>query len=152
MTHALLRRAMLFAAPIALLSAAPALAQDFPADPGQYWDVTGIELTDGGSYAYMQWLADAWKKDQEFAKSKGWISGYKVLQNTHPRDGEPDLYLVVMYKDVPNAEESLAQRKAYIDWYAKQSKNIEKLEAESNDRLKMRRVMGTTMLQEMILK
>ncbi|MBR0553653.1 hypothetical protein [Stakelama marina] len=149
MTVALTRRAIALAAPIALFIAMPAPAQDFPADPGQFWDVTGIELTDGGGYAYVQWLASEWKKEQEFAKSKGWISGYKVLQNTHKRDGEPDLYLVTMYDDMPNASESIAQRKAYFDW---QSKSVQKLEEESNGRLKMRRVMGTELLQELKLK
>lgn len=147
--HRLINTAALLVAPIALGFAAPALAEDFPADPGMFWDVTGIELTDGGGLGYMQWLATEWKKEQEFAKSKGWISGYTVLSNTYARDGEPDLYLVVMYNDVPNAAEAIKQRAEYMAWATKSASTLEE---ESNGRLKMRRVMGTEMLQEMKLK
>lgn len=149
MPWTLTRRALTLAAPIALFAALPAPAQDFPADPGQFWDVTGIELTDGGGLAYMQWLASEWKKEQEFAKSKGWISDYKVLSNAYKRDGEPDLFLVTIYNDMPNASEAIAQRKAYFEW---QTKSAATLEQESGGRLKMRRVMGTELLQEMKLK
>ena len=141
--------ASLAIAPAILSLSMPSVAQDFPADPAGYWDVTGIELTDGGAHGYMQWLAREWKKDQEFAMSKGWISGYKVMSNVSPRDGEPDLYLVVMYDDVPNGPEQIKQRAEYFAW---QKKSVVKMEEESNGRLKMRRVMGTTMLQEMKLK
>lgn len=144
----LFARAAMLAAPVLLFAAAPAAAQEFPADPVGFWEVTGIELTDGGGYAYMQWLASEWKREQEFAKSKGWISGYKVLSNNHPRDGEPDLYLIVMYDDFPNSAEQLKQRAEYMEW---QTKSVAKMEEESMGRLQMRRVMGTSMLTEMKL-
>ncbi|WP_164116456.1 hypothetical protein [Sphingorhabdus sp. Alg239-R122] len=152
MKHVLVRRATAAVLPLALIASAfamPAMAQEFPADPGQFWDVTGIELKDGGGFAYVKWLAAEWKKDQEFAKSKGWITGYKVLSNLHARDGEPDLYLVTMYDDMPNGAESIQQRKEYFEW---QSKSVARLNEESGNRLEIRRVMGTSMLQVLQLK
>lgn len=138
-----------FVAATSLLMSAPVMAQSFPADPGQFWDVTGIDLMDGGGLAYMRWLATEWKKDQEFAKSKGWISDYKILSNNYNREGEPDLYLITIYDDLPNAAESIQQRKEYFDW---QAKSLEKLNEESGNRVEMRKVMGTSMLQELKLK
>ena len=58
------------------------LANDWPMVPGDFWDVTGIHLKDGGALAYANFLATEWKANQEFAKSKGWIKSY-MLAGTH---------------------------------------------------------------------
>ena len=34
-----------------------------------------IKIADGGEMDYANYLADKWRKSQEFAKSKGWITG-----------------------------------------------------------------------------
>ncbi len=135
------------AAPLAIASAPIAAAQEFPTNPGAFWEVTGIHIEDGQGYNYVKWLASEWRKEMVFAKSKGWVTDYKVLSNVYNRDGEPDLYLVVMHNNVPDPTESIAQRKAYFEW---QSKTVDKLEAESGGRVKMRTVGGTMLLQEMM--
>jgi len=101
MKNVLLKAAALACAPMFFLSAAPGAAQTYPTDPGDFWDVTGIEMLDGGDLQYLQWIASEWKKEQEFAKSKGWIKSYHVLSNLYPRQGEADLYLVIIYGDSP---------------------------------------------------
>jgi hypothetical protein len=148
------RAAALRLAPFALSAfvlsaAAPAVAQDFPSDPGAFWDVSLIDVLDGGDTAYTTWLATEWKKQEEFAKSKGWIKDYKVVSNLYPRPGEADLYLITIYDDFPNAKEMIQQRAAYIDFY---KKTAEKLDAESGDRGKFRIIMGNMLLQELKLK
>jgi hypothetical protein len=137
-------------APAALLWAGPvSAAEDFPTDPGAFWDISAIDVLDGGDTAYTSWLATEWKKQEEFAKSKGWIKDYKVLSNLYPRKGEPDIYLITVYDEFPDARKMIAQRSAAMEFYQKTS---EKLDAESGDRGKFRTILGSMMLQELKLK
>lgn len=50
--------------------------------PGGYWEVTGVKLKDGGTLAYADYLAGEWRANVESAKSKGWIKGYLLFQNS----------------------------------------------------------------------
>lgn len=108
-----------------------------------------IDVADGGDFAYTSWLATEWKKQEEFAKSKGWIKDYKVLSNLYPRPGEPDIYLITIYDDFPNAKESIAQREAAMAFYAR---TAQKLDEESGDRGKFRTIMGSMLWEELKLK
>jgi hypothetical protein len=78
-----------------MMLATSAFAQDWPLAGGDYWDVAGIDIKDGGGLKYATWLATEWKKNAEFAKSKGWIKDYKIFENTHPRR-QPDYLVRVM--------------------------------------------------------
>lgn len=59
----------------------PAHANDWPLASGDFWEISGVKSKDGGALAYANFLAEEWKTDQEFAKSKGWIKSYTVLSN-----------------------------------------------------------------------
>jgi hypothetical protein len=81
-----------------LLAAQPAAAQQYP-NPykvGDFWQVTGVHVKPGGQLKIANDIANIWQKQQEFAKSKGWIKGYKVLVNSYPREDEPNLVLITM--------------------------------------------------------
>ena len=69
-----------------MMMASGALAQGWPLVGGDYWEVTGIDIKDGGGLKYANWLADEWRKSLEFSKSKGWIKDYVVFSNVH-REG-----------------------------------------------------------------
>lgn len=129
--------------------ATPAAAQELPTTYGDFWDVTGVTVEDAGVAAYADFLADQWKKQQEFAKSKGWISGYHVLSNLYKRPGEPDLYLITIYAAMPTAAESIARDKAYDAFF---KTTVRKSLDESAGRAKWRKVIGTELLQELLLK
>ena len=133
----------LVAAPLALPTAAA--AQEFPLVGGAYSDLTGITIKDGGGGAYAEYLATAWAANQEFAKSQGWISDYKIFSNVNARDGEPDLYLMVTYPSVPDAAEGERRSNAYRAWA---QKSDAQLEAEAGNRAEFRTVRGEMMLQE----
>ena len=120
------------------------VAEEWPFVPGDYWEVTGIDLADGGAYKYSKWLANEWRKDLEFAKSKGWIKDYMVLSNVHARSDEPDLYLVRVFENLPDSEETQKRQKEYMEW---QSKSIEKMQAESGNRAEYRTVMSDSLLR-----
>lgn len=121
-----------------------ALAEEWPFVGGDYWEVTGIDIADGGGYKYAKWLADEWRKDLEFAKSKGWIKDYMVIANVHARSDEPDLYLVRVREDIPSGAEGEKRTKEYLEW---QSKSIEKMQSESGNRAEYRTVMSDSLLQ-----
>ena len=126
-----------------------ALAQDWPFTGGDFWTVTGIEVKDGGDLKYANWLASEWKKNAEFAVSKGWLKGYKVIGNVHPRKGEADIYLIRIFESMPSGPEGEKRYAEYMEW---QSKTEQEMEAESGNRAEYREVLSTSLLQEMNFK
>lgn len=141
--------AVMFASPFAIAMSSPAAAQNSPFTPGDYEEVGMIDISDGGGLEYANFLATTWKKNQEYAKSKGWITGYQVLANVNPRPGEPDLYLVTSFTSLPDAAEDEKRNQAYRD-FMKQSDA--EAEAASGDRSKFRTVMGSFLLRQLKFK
>lgn len=141
--------AAMLAAPFAIALSAPAAAQNSPFTPGDYEEVAMIDISDGGGLAYANYLATTWKKNQEYAKSKGWITGYSVLSNVHNRLGEPDLYLVVSFTSLPDAVEDEKRNNAYREFMKQTDADAE---AASGDRSKFRTVMGSFLLRQLKFK
>lgn len=137
----------LVAAPMALPSAAS--AQEWPMVEGEYSNMSGIYLKDGGSLKYAQYLASQWVKDQEFAKSQGWITGHKMFYNVNPREGEPHIYLMVTFASIPDAAESERRYEAYDAWA---KKSVSQQIAESGNRAEYRTVQGSMLLQEFTVR
>ena len=142
-------KAALLAAPFVLAAGVPASAQNSPFTLGDYEEVAMIEVADGHGLDYANYLATTWRKNQEFAKSKGWITGYQVLSNVHNRPGEPDLYLVVSFTTLADAAEDERRDAAYRE-FMKQSDA--QMQAASGDRAKYRTVQGSFLLRQMKFK
>ncbi|MEE9434643.1 MAG: hypothetical protein V3V15_10440 [Sphingorhabdus sp.] len=134
---------MLVAAPMALPTIAA--AQEFPMVAGDYSQVSGIFVKDGGAFKYATHLATKWTDVQKFAKSQGWISDYKILINQYPRDGEPTIYLMTTFSKMADAAEGERRNKAY-DAYMKSS--AQQQIAESGNRAEYRTVMSSMLLRE----
>ena len=124
----------------------PARASDWPMIPGDFYEITGVKLKDGGALTYANFLATEWKADQEFAKSKGWIKSYIVLSNNYPRKGEPDLYLIVVSERLPSGLESDKRDDEYMAWKKKSQAQLMK---ESGNRLEVREIETNSLLQEL---
>lgn len=133
----------------ALMSGKPAMADDWPFEPGQYIEVAMITVDDGHDLDYAKFLANTWRKSQEFAKSKGWISSYEVDWNVYKRPGEPDYYLITRTAALPDAAEQQKRNDAYT---AYMKMTDAQLQAASGDRATYRHVMGSTLLQEAVFK
>ena len=98
------RSALAMVGALMLFVSLSATAQDEnPWKAGNYWNVSGIHVKDGGGLKYAQYLATEWVRNQEYAKSQGWISDFMVLSNTHPREGEPNLYLITISASLPSS-------------------------------------------------
>ena len=132
-----------------IIVASSALAEEWPFMGGDYWEVTGISIKDGGGLKYSNWLAGEWRKDAEFAKSKGWIKDYKIFASAYPRAGEPDLYLIRVREDVPSGAEGEKRQKEYMDW---QEKSLETLVGENGNRAEYREVMSSELIQELLFR
>ena len=113
---------------------------------GDYWEVTGIKVADGGGLKYARWLAGEWRKNSEFAKSEGWIKDFMVISNVHARADEPDLYLVRVFENMATVAEGEERRKKYMAWA---KKSMDKMAAESGNRAEYRTVMSSSLLQQM---
>ncbi|AZG36070.1 MULTISPECIES: hypothetical protein [Shewanella] len=121
-------------------------AEEPPFIGGEYWEVTGIKISDGAGLKYSTWLAGEWRKNSDYAKSQGWLIDAKVISNVHPRMDEPDLYLVRVFENMASVAENEKRRTTYMAWA---KKSMEKMESESGNRAEFRTIMSTSLLQEM---
>lgn len=128
---------------------APGQAQESSYTPGNYSDVSAIDVLDGQFENYMDYLAGPWKAQQEFAKSKGYITGYQVLANPYARAGEPDLFLVVVYSKIYDNAKQVRQQKEFEEFMKSDRR---KLDTAYGARSTMRKSMGQQQLQELKLK
>ncbi len=144
---------MLLAAALAVglgLSApTQAVAQDTPYTPSSYMTVQGIYIEDGQFENYMDYIADRYRANQDFAKQKGWISGYRIFANINRRADEPDLYLLTEAPRMPTPQEQVERDRLVSE--AMQQTARQATEA-SGQRVKMRRLGSNLMLQELTLK
>lgn len=137
------------AATLSFVGATPAAAQNYPLVVGEYTEVAMIDVDDGGGVQYATFLADTWRKNNEFAKSKGWITDYHVYSNVNARPGEPDLYLSVTFAQFADAAEDERRAQAYRDFMKQDDTSAAKA---SGDRAKYRTVMGSFLLRELKFK
>jgi hypothetical protein len=127
--------------------AGPVLAQsEYPLVPGEYADMAMITVDDGHSLDYARFLAADWRKQQDFAKAQGWITGYEILGNVDKRAGEPDIYLITYYKSMPDAAEQAKRDDAFRKFMATTDT---KMQQESGQRATYRHVMGSILLQKL---
>ena len=134
---------LLFTAPLAVQ------AQSDPFMGGDYVAVTAISIDDGHYLDYATFLGGFFKAQEEYAVKQGWQTSWEILSNVHPRKGEPDLYLMRRFKNIPDGAEG-ERRSQMIRDNVKMSDA--QMEAASGDRAKFRHVDSNMLLQEMKYK
>lgn len=126
-----------------------ALADDHAFTAGSVVNVSRIRTLDGKFDEYMKWLDTTWKKRMEAAKKAGDVLSYQVLTVEPRGPDEPNLFLVITYKNWAALDG--AREKA--DALAKQ---IEGSVAAANqaqaDRASIRRQLGSSTMQVLDLK
>jgi hypothetical protein len=132
-----------------VLTSAAAVADDHAYTEGPVVNVAAIRTAYGKFDEYMKYLDTTWKAEQEAAKKAGDITGYRVVTVEARGENDPDIYLVINYKNWAAFDGATAKS----DSIAKQ---VEGTLAVSNqsavDRGKMRRVLGSWTGQELNLK
>ena len=132
-----------------MLLSIPAAAQDLPLVGGDYWDVTSVKIDDGHFGDYADFLAGQFRKNNEFAKSKGWIKAYYIFSNVNNRADEPDLYLVTVSDHVATPAEQIARTK---EINAAMSTNDRKELAGSGQRATYRHITADMLLQQLVFR
>ena len=126
-----------------------ALADDHRYSEGPVANVSSIRTVDGKFDDYMNWLSTTWKKMQEESKKKGYIVDYQVMTVEPRGPDDPDLYLIITYKNWAALDGALAKGDEI-------SKVVEGSVAAANqsqsDRNKIRRVLGSQTIQQLVLK
>jgi len=131
------------------LTAAVAVADDHVFTEGPVVNVASIRTEYGKFDDYMKYLDTTWKAEQEAAKKAGYIVSYKVITVQPRTENDPDIYLVINYKNWAALDGAIAKGDAI-------AKQVEGTLAASNqsavDRGKIRRVLGSFTGQELELK
>ena len=134
---------------IAAALTTPAMAQELPVKNGSVWVASRIDTLPGQMPAYLDYLATEWKKQNEFLKAEGVLLSYRVLRTNHARNEEPDLILLLEYKDyASNAQQEAITKKLE----AAMRRDARQGAAGNLEREKIRSLMGSTEYQELVLK
>jgi hypothetical protein len=128
-----------------MMMAAAAHAQEWPLVAGDYWEVTGVVIKDGGGLKYANFLAGEWRENMEFSKSKGWIKDYMILGNAYARADEPDLFLITIMDSVVSGPEGEKRQQEYMAW---KKKTVTQMETESGNRAEFREVKTNFLFQQ----
>ena len=126
-----------------------ALADDHPYSEGPIVNVASIRTMEGKFDEYMTWLSTVWKKMQEESKKKGYILDYEVLGVEARGPDDPDIYLVITYKNWAALDGAIAKG----DEIAKAAEgSLAAANKSQSERDKIRRVLGSQTMQQLVLK
>jgi hypothetical protein len=126
-----------------------ALADDHAYTEGPVVNVAAIRTEYGKFDDYMKYLGTTWKAEQEAAKKAGYITSYRVITVEARGENDPDIYLVINYKNWAAFDGATVK----ADAIAKQVEGtLEKSNQGAVDRGKIRRVLGSWTGQELDLK
>ena len=144
---------LLFAACAAFASLAcvsfTAFADEHRYTEGGVVNVARIRTLDGKFDDYMQYLDTTWKQSQEVAKKAGYILNYEVIQVEPRTADDPNLLLVVRYKNWAALDGALAKG----DEIAKLVQgSVATANQSMADRDKIRRLVGSSTMQVLNLK
>jgi hypothetical protein len=117
--------------------------------PGTVWGVTMIRIHSGMDQAYLEYLDTQLKKESEISIKNGFMKSYKILRSQDDDSGWNMLILreydsfASLEKNAEKADEVLRQATGIDD-----QKGMEGY----TDRSKIRDVMGTKFMREVILR
>lgn len=132
-----------------LCTSVAALADDHAYSEGPVVNVARIRTVDGRFDEYMKWLDTTWKKGQEAAKKAGYVESYEVLTVEPRGPDDPDLLLVIRYKNWAALDGALAKG----DELAKMTEgSVAAANQSQAARASIRRVLGSSTMQVLELK
>src|ERR1700733_4985898 len=106
-----LKRTLVHSAALLALAftSAAAVADDHPYSEGPVVNVSRIRTVDGHFEDYMKFVATTWKQEQEFAKKAGDVLSYEVLTVEPRTPDDPDILLVIYFKNWASLDGSIAK-------------------------------------------
>jgi hypothetical protein len=131
------------------LSSMAALADDHAYTEGPVVNVTAVRTEPGKFDDYMNFIDKVWKASQEAGKKTGDVLSYRVVTVEPRGENDPDLYLVVTYKNWATQDGATAK----ADAITKQIEgSLEAANKSTAERGKIRRILGSWTGQELDLK
>ena len=115
-------------------------------DEGGVWRVSAILVKPGMMRTYMADLSKGWRVAQENAQKKGDVISYKVLEVDSARDNEPNLFLMVEYRNMAVFDESLKEGEAQTSAVFG---SLDKAQSMAAAREAMRTQRGSVLLREL---
>ena len=118
-------------------------------NPGSVWAVTTIRIHSGMDQAYLEYLDTQLKKESEISIKNGFMKSYKILRAQDDDSGWNMLILreyesyASLEKNEEKADEALRQATGIDDQKGMQG---------YTDRAKIREVVGTKYMRELVLK
>lgn len=112
--------------------------------------VTSVKIMDGQYDNYVAYLVKTYKPMMEAQKEAGIILGYSVFDATARSADEADLYLVVTYPNMASMDGLQAKTEPLQTKIT--GMNRSQSAAASAERGKMRTIMGTELIRELLLK
>lgn len=134
---------------VALILPFSALA-DRDYENGSYWTVQSVDTKPGKFDAYVSDLNQYWRKSMDEMVKEGKILSYQIFSNVLPRDGEPDLWLLLQWK---NGAEMLDTSDEY--WDAQTKKlfgSIDQGTQATVERGDLRTIMSNVLMREVSFK
>ena len=116
---------------------------------GPVVNVSAVRTVDGHFDNYMHWLATTWKQQEEAAKTAGLILSYDVLVVEARTPNDPDIYLVVRYKNWAALDNLGGKLDAVM---SKIEGSVEKAHQSMGERTKIRAILGSETMQVAVLK
>jgi hypothetical protein len=128
--------------------AAAAIADERPYKDGPVTEVSYIRVKDGKQMDYIGHLASIYRKEMEAYKKAGLILEYRIYSTRPHTPTDPNLILTVTY---PNY--AALDRTADFDAIdTKLAGSLKAMDTAYGERGSIREVLGTDVIQEMILK
>jgi len=117
--------------------------------PGSVWGVTTIRIQSGMDQAYLEYLDTQLKKESEVQIKNGFMKSYKILRS---QDDDAGWNMLILREYDSFA--SLEKNEEKSDEVLRQATGIDDQKSMQGymDRSKIREVMGTKFMRELILK
>jgi hypothetical protein len=120
---------------------------------GPVTEVDYIQVEYGHFETYIDWLNSTWKPTMEALKKAGLIIDYKVFRATPKSPDQPNIFLMITYKNMAAYAGDNGDKDVELEAVAKRV--ICSTECQNKARVgrnEYRKVLGTELIRELILK
>jgi hypothetical protein len=120
---------------------------------GPVTEIDYIHVEYGHFDEYVAWLNSTWKPTMEALKKAGVIIDYKVLRADPKSPDQPNIFLMLTFKDMASYAGDIGDRSDALDAVA--DKVICSATCQNNARVarnEYRKVLGNELVRELILK
>jgi L-rhamnose mutarotase len=126
-----------------------AAAADRPYTEGQVLNVSAVRTEPGMFEEYMKYLAGPYKQLMEQQKKAGIVVDYAIYSAEPRGPHDPDLYLVIVYKNMAALDDLNAKTDALTE---KVFGTLDQQTAATVQRGKLRTLVGSENIRQLILK